>query len=324
MRAVIVDRWMEPDELTVREVPDPELRPGSLDVEVRSAGCNFYDSLIVRGRYQTKPAFPFTPGGEVAGVVRRVGDGVEGFAEGDRVLAAPMIGGFAERILLDADRTWVLPDAMSFDEGAALPITYPTSYAALVFRADLSEGETLLVHAAAGGVGLAAVQIGRALGARVIATAGGADKCQVALDAGAHEAIDYRADDFVPRVKALTDGRGADVIYDPVGGETTDESLRCIAWNGRLLIVGFASGTIPQIAANRVMLKNVSVVGVHWGAYETHQPEAVPAVFDALFLLHAEGRIAPLIYGTFPLEEVPKAIAALTSRKTHGKVIVRP
>lgn len=324
MRAIVVDRWMKPDELVVSELSEPEMMPGALEVEVRAAGCNFFDILMVQGRYQLKPPFPFVPGAEIAGVVRRVGPGTTGFAEGDRVLASPGLGGFAERALVSAKSAWKLPAEMSFEEGAALPIIYPTSYAGLVDRGRLARGETLLVHAAAGGVGVAAVQIGKALGATVIATAGGDEKCEVALREGADHAIDYRAEDFVPKVMELTGGRGADVIYDSVGGEITDKSLKCIAWNGRLVIIGFASGTIPAIQANRILLKNIEVTGLHWGAHAQKAPERVPEVFGALFDLYAQGLIRPVIFKRFSLDEVPEALAALGGRQTYGKVVIAP
>jgi NADPH2:quinone reductase len=234
------------------------------------------------------------------------------------------MGAFAERIALPAALAHRLPEAMSFEEGAGLPIVYPTSYAALVYRAALRPGETLLVHAAAGGVGLAAVQIGKVLGARVIATAGGTEKLHVAHQSGADMLIDYTEEDFVERVKELTQGRGADVIYDSVGGDVFERSMKCIAWNGRLLVIGFASGKIPSVQANRVLLKNVSVVGLHWGAYARYEPERVPETFAALFRLYDEKKIHPVVFGTYPLERVPEALAALGSRKTFGKVIVTP
>src|SRR5713101_6298475 len=280
MRAIVVDKWMEPADLRIGESPEPEPGPGTLAVEVRAAGCNFFDILMVRGQYQVKPPFPFVPGAELAGVVRAV--------------------------------------------GPAFPIVYPTSYAALVFRAGLQRGETLLVHAAAGGVGIAAVQIGKALGARVIATAGGADKLAVARRAGADVAIDYRGADWVEQVRAATDGRGADVIYDPVGGDVFDASLKCIAWNGRLLVIGFASGRIPEVKLNRVLLKNISLVGLHWGAHALHQPARIAETMAALLALHREGKVAPVIYRTYPLEELPAALAALGSRQSYGKVVVAP
>jgi NADPH2:quinone reductase len=324
MRAIVVDRWMHPSELAVRETPEPELRAGTLKIDVRAAGCNFFDTLIVQGKYQVKPPFPFVPGAELGGVVREVGEGVTGFAVGDRVLASGSTGAFAEVAVADARSVFALPDGMSFEEGAALPIIYPTSYAGLVWRADLRAGETLLVHAAAGGVGLAAVQIGRALGARVIATAGGAEKCEIALREGAEAAIDYRAGSFAERVGELTDGRGADVIYDSVGGDTTDQSLKCIAWNGRLLIIGFAGGTIPEIKANRILLKNIAVTGLHWGAHAQHEPKRIPECFEALFRLYARGQIAPRIYERYPLDALPKALEALAGRHTYGKLIIEP
>jgi NADPH2:quinone reductase len=279
---------------------------------------------MVRGEYQVKPPFPFVPGGEIAGLVRAVGDGVQGFRPGDRVLATPGVGGYAQVAVAPARGTWPLPESMSFEEGAALPIIYPTGYAGLVYRAALQPGETLLVHAAAGGVGTAAVQIGKALGARVIATAGGAEKCEIARREGADETIDYRAEDFVARVKELTGGRGADVIYDSVGGDVFDQSLKCIAWSGRLLVIGFAGGRIPTVKANRILLKNISVVGLHWGAYVTNEPERVEPTFRALFDLHAEGKIRPVIFDRYPLEALPAALEVLGSRKSYGKLIITP
>ncbi len=324
MRAISVDHYMEPAELRVSEIPEPEAGPGALQIEVRAAGCNFFDTLIVQGKYQVKPAFPFTPGGEIAGVVKALGAGVEGFAVGDRVLAGTQIGGFAETAVVPAAYAHRMPDGMSFEEGAAIPIIYPTSYAALIFRANLQAGETLLVHAAAGGVGSTAVQIGKALGARVIATVGGGDKVEIARELGADEVIDYRVDDFVARVHEITGGSGADVIYDPVGGDVFDRSLKCIAWNGRLLVVGFASGRIPEVKTNRIMLKNIAVTGIHWGAYLEKEPQRVPETFDGLFALYREGLIKPLIFNTYPLEDLPSALGELASRKTHGKLIITP
>jgi len=324
MRAVVVDRWMEPDELRVREIDPPKLWPGSVRVEVKAAGCNFFDILMCQGRYQVKPPFPFVPGAEAAGVVSEVASDVQGIAVGDRVIVSSPLGAFAEQVVASPRSVLRMPDAMSFEEGAALPIVYPTSYAALVYRASVRAGEWLLVHAAAGGVGLAAVQIGRALGARVIATAGSPEKLEVAMAEGAEAGIDYRQEDFVERVKEITGGHGADVIYDSVGGDVFDRSLKCIAWNGRLLVIGFAGGRIPEVKANRILLKNIAVVGLHWGAYAQHEPERVPETFEALFRLYEEGKIRPVIHGVHALEDLPAALAALGSRKTHGKVVVRP
>ena len=324
MRAVVVDQWMEPADLVVSEAPEPEVGPGGLKVEVRAAGCNFFDTLIVQGQYQVKPPFPFTPGAEIGGVIRAVGEGVENFAVGDRVFASSGLGGFSEMAVAPAMGTYHLPEGMSFEEGAAFPVIYPTSYAGLFFRADLQAGEDLLVHAAAGGVGIAAVQIGKALGARVIATAGAADKLEIARQNGADDLIDYREEDFVPRVMELTGGKGADVIYDSVGGDVFDRSLKCIAWSGRLLVIGFASGRIPEVKANRILLKNIAVTGLHWGAHAAKEPARVPETFDALFELYAAGKIDPVIYKTYGLDELSVALQDLASRKTYGKLIVAP
>ena len=324
MRAVVVDRWLEPKDLVVRELPDPVPRANQVVLDVAAAGCNFFDILLVQGKYQMKPAFPFTPGAEVAGVVRELGPGVSGVAKGERVFAGLALGAFAERVAVPVAALHPMPAAMSFPEAAAFPVVYPTSYAALVQRANLRKGETLLVHAAAGGVGVAAVQIGKALGARVIATAGGADKLEVARRAGADVAIDYSTGDWVEAVKQATGGRGADVIYDPVGGEIFEGSLKCIAWNGRLLVIGFASGTIPVVKTNRILLKNIAVVGLHWGAYATNEPERVPEVFAGLAKLYESGHVRPIIFATYSLDEVPKALEALGSRGSYGKVIITP
>ncbi|HKK52850.1 MAG TPA: NADPH:quinone oxidoreductase family protein, partial [Myxococcota bacterium] len=279
MRAVQVDRLLSPEELVVREIESPPLAEDEVRIQVAAAGCNFSDLLMLKGEYQVRPDLPFVPGGEVAGTVIEVGREVRDLAVGDRVLSRCALGGFAEEVAAPAATTHRMPDALSFEAGAAMPTVYPTSYAALVWRAPLRSGETLLVHAAAGGVGLAAVQIGKALGARVIAVAGGAEKCEIARQAGADLSIDAKEGDFVERVLGETGGRGADVVYDSVGGETTDRSLKCIAWNGRLLVIGFASGRIPEVRLNRVLLKNISLVGLHWSAYPEHEPERIVECF---------------------------------------------
>ncbi|MBU6282674.1 NADPH:quinone oxidoreductase family protein [bacterium] len=325
MRAVVVDRWMEPSELRASELPSPPVGPGQVRVLVHAAGCNFFDILMVQGRYQVRPPFPFVPGAELAGEVTEVGPGVTSLSVGDRVLASAGMGAFATEAVVPAAACHRMPGSMTFEEGAALPIVYPTSYAALAFRGALAPGEWLLVHAAAGGVGLAAVQIGKALGARVIATAGGEEKLGIARRAGAEFAFDYGSDGWVEKVKEATGGHGADVIYDPVGGDVTDQSLRCIAWNGRHLVIGFASGRIPEVKLNRVLLKNVSIVGLHWGAHAIHEPARIPETFARLFELHSAGRIAPEIFPRrYALDELPEALAALGSRRTWGKVIVAP
>ncbi len=324
MRAMLVERLGEPREMVLRELPDPQPGAGQVAIAVKAIGCNFFDILIAQGNYQTKPALPFSPGAEVAGVVCAVGPGVSGLAVGDRVFAMLTYGGFASRCLTPAAMTVKMPDGMSFEHGAAFGIVYQTSYFGLVYRAALQAGETLLVHAAAGGVGLAAVQIGKALGARVLATAGSPAKLAVAREHGADEAFDYSTPQWVEQVKAATAGRGADVIYDPVGGDVTDLSLKCIAFCGRLLVIGFASGTIPSVQLNRVLLKNVAIVGLHWGAYRQHDPEKIPQAMRELFCLYGEGKVTPLVSSQYPLDRAADALEEIRTRKSVGKVLLIP
>jgi NADPH2:quinone reductase len=324
MKAMVATRWAEPSELEYRDVPDPVPGPGEVLIDTRAIGCNFPDILMVQGKYQVKPPLPFSPGHEIAGVVRAVGTGVTRVRPGERVIANLEWGGYAERAVVPASRVYAIPDAMPFDEAAALFVVYQTGYCALVRRAALRPREWLLVHGAAGGVGLAAVQLGKALGARVIATAGTAAKLEVAKRSGADLLIDYRTEDWVERVKAATGGEGADVIYDPVGGDVFDGSTRCIAFEGRLLTIGFAGGRIPTLAVNRVLLKNVSVVGVHWGYYQRRGSPLVGEWMSALLELYAAGRIRPEVYRTYPLRDAARALGALAARESHGKVVLVP
>lgn len=324
MRAMVATKWGEPTDLRLMELPDPEPGPRQVAINVHASACNFFDILMVQGKYQVRPPLPFSPGGEVAGVVRAVGPGVERIAPGDRVFAMLGWGGYASVALAPADAVYRMPDSMSFEHGAAFGVVYQTSYFGLVYRAQLQPGETLLVHAAAGGVGLAAVQIGRALGARVLATAGSATKLDIARQHGAEEAYDYSNPDWVERVKAATGGRGADVIYDPLGGDIFDLSTKCVAFSGRLLVIGFASGRIPSIQANRILLKNISVVGLHWGAYRLHDPARISEAMSALFELYTQGKLQPVISSTWPLTEAPAALAEIASRRSVGKVLLHP
>jgi len=324
MKAMIATQWGEPSEMQYAEVADPTPGPGQVLIDVKAVGCNFPDILIVQGKYQMKPPLPFSPGLEVAGVVLAVGADVTRLRPGQRVFAMIELGAYAERAVADGTRVFAIPDAMSFEEAAAFALVNQTSYSALVHRAQMQPGEWLLVHAAAGGVGLAAVQIGKALGARVIATAGSAAKLEIARQSGADVLVDYRTEDWVERVKRVTDGHGADVIYDPVGGDVFDGSSKCIAFEGRLLVVGFAGGRIPSIAANRILLKNMSVVGVHWGMYQTLGSPLVDQWMSALLTMHGKGQIWPVIYKTYPLAEAAKALAAIAARESYGKVVLIP
>src|SRR5262245_36898715 len=324
MKAIVATRWSEPSDLEYRDVPEPEPGPGQVLVETRAIGCNFPDILMVQEKYQVKPPLPFSPGHEIAGVVRSVGAGVTRVRPGQRVLASLEWGGYAERAVIPAERVHPIPDSMPFEQAAAFYVGYQTSYSALVRRAALRPGEWLLVHGAAGGVGLAAVQIGKALGARVIATAGTKEKLEIARQSGADVLIDYVTEDWIERVKTTTGGEGADVIYDPVGGDVFDGSTKCIAFEGRILTIGFAGGRIPTLAINRVLLKNFSVVGFHLGHYQRRGSPLVQEWMDALLKLYGEGRIRPVIYRTYPLREAAAALAALASRKSYGKVVLVP
>jgi NADPH:quinone reductase len=309
--------------LRLEEIDRPRLPEGGAIVRVEAASLNFPDLLAIAGAYQVKSPLPFVPGMEAAGVVVEAGPASR-WRPGDRVIANGQGGAFAAEMAADDAHLFAIPPGLDAAQAASFLITYQTGWFALARRAGLRAGETLLVHGGAGGVGVAAIQLGRALGATVIATAGGADKLAVCRRAGAHHAVDYRAGDWVGEVNRLTDGRGADVIYDPVGGDVFDQSLRCLAWEGRLLVIGFASGRIPEPRLNRVLLKNVSIVGLYWGAYQLRDPAAIQAAHEALSAYVARGELAPLVWKELPLAELPEALAALESRASWGKIVVRP
>jgi NADPH2:quinone reductase len=313
------------DVLTWGEMADPEPGPGQVLVRVHAVACNFPDILLCQGRYQEKPEPPFTPGMEIAGEVVAAGVGAVARV-GDRVLGMPPMGegGYAELAVLDADATLPWPDGMSAGQAAGMFVTYQTGICALEHRAKLQAGETLLVHAAAGGVGSAAVQLGKALGARVIGTAGGADKCAVARQMGADDVVDYATEDLVTRVKELTDGRGADVIYDPIGGDVFDASRKLVAFEGRILVIGFVAGRFADAPNNHVLIKNYAIVGVHWAFYRRVAPEWIARWQGRLNDLWAEGKIAPLVGVELPLAEAPEALRRLGSRGTTGKVVLVP
>ena len=305
------------------DVERPEPGAGEVLIRVRAAALNFPDVLLIAGKYQVKPPLPLVPGMEVAGTVEQLGDGVTALQVGQRVLAQLGMGGFAEYAVAPVANVQRLPDGMSDAEAASFGIVYQTSYFGLADRGQLRAGETVLVHSAAGGVGLAAVQIARALGAgRIIGTASSDDKLAVIRDNGADTAINYRSEDFVEVVKRETQGRGADVIYDPVGGETGERSTKCIAFEGRLIIIGFTSGKFPSFAGNHILIKNYSVVGLHWGAYRQHNPAKIEQAWQALFELYEAGHLKPVIGGSYPMERVAEAMDFLTSRKAVGKIVL--
>jgi NADPH2:quinone reductase len=310
--------------LELRDVAAPEPGPGEVLVGVAAAGLNFADILVCQGRYQQRPPLPFTPGLECAGTVLRVGEGVAGVAVGGRVAASATtgMGAFAEQVVVPATCVVPVPDSMAFADAAALLVNYGTGWHALHDRARITAGEWLLVHAGAGGVGSAAIQLGRAAGARVIATAGGPDKVARCTELGAEITVDYRADDFVAVVKEVTAGHGADVVYDPVGGDVFDGSRRCIAWDGRILVIGFASGRVPEVPLNHVLVKSYDIVGVHFGGAAERDPTLLARVGRELVALHRTGAVDPHVFAEVPFADVPAALELLGARGTTGKVVV--
>ena len=321
MKAWQVQELGEPqDVLRWVDLPDPVAGPGQLRVKVDAVALNFPDILLCKGMYQEKPELPFTPGMEVCGTV------LDGPRSGERVIGGPGLphGGLAEQVLLSEEGAFAVRDDMPAGKAAGLMITYQTGYVGLHRRGQLKAGETLLVHAGAGGVGTAAIQLGKAAGARVIATAGGPDKVQVCRELGADVVIDYLADDFVAAVKEATNGDGADVIYDSVGGDTFDKSRKCIAFEGRIVVVGFAGGRIADAPTNHALVKNYSVVGLHWGLYRHKDPRVIPETHEALMQLWDERKIDPLIGAELPLSEAPAALTRLGDRGTVGKVVLLP
>lgn len=323
MRALRCHELVGPSGLRVDELPEPEAGPGEIVIDVKAAGVNFPDFLITQGKYQFKPALPFTPGGEVAGVVRAVAADVTGFAPGDSVAATMLFGAFAERVAVPAASAARLPEGVSFEVGAAVLLTYGTTIHALVDRARLREGETLLVLGAAGGVGTSAIEIAKCLGAKVIAAASSDDKLAFCRNRGADATINYSREDLKDRAKALSGG-GVDVVYDPVGGDFTEAALRSIAWEGRYLIVGFASGPIPKIPANLVLLKGCQVTGVFWGAFAQREPAKNGANVARVLDWLAAGKLRPHIDGVLPFERASEALERLARREVKGKLVLVP
>ncbi|WP_370600508.1 NADPH:quinone oxidoreductase family protein [Pseudomonas nitroreducens] len=322
MKAVLCKAFGPAETLVLEDVASPEPKKNEVLLQVHAAGVNFPDTLIIEGKYQFKPPFPFSPGGEAAGVVGAVGEKVSHVKPGDRVMALTGWGSFAEEVAVPGYNVMPIPDGMDFASAAAFGMTYGTSMHALKQRANLQPGETLLVLGASGGVGLAAVEIGKAMGAKVIAAASSDAKLEVAKAAGADVLINYSEGSLRDKLKEITGGQGVDVIYDPVGGDLFEEAFRSIAWNGRMLVVGFASGTIPSLPANLTLLKGASLVGVFWGSFAQRQPQDNAANFQQLFSWFAEGKIRPLVSQTFPLEKAADAINHLGQRKAVGKVVV--
>jgi NADPH:quinone reductase len=324
MRAVRVHELIGPSGLRVDDIPDPSAGPGQVLIDVRASGVNFPDVLLSRGLYQFKPPPPFSPGGECAGVVREVGAGVTRVAPGDRVALTQVSGTFVEKLAAPEAAVFKLPDAVSFEVGAATLLTYLTTYHALVDRAAIQPGETLLVLGAAGGVGVAACELGAALGARVIAAASTDDKLAFCREHGATEVINYAREDLKERIKALTSGNGVNVVYDPIGGSYAETALRGTAWQGRYLVIGFASGEIPKIPLNLVLLKGCQIVGVFWGSFAMRDPARNRAHAVQIFQWVAEGKLAPAIDAVLPFERAAEALERLEQRKVKGKLVLVP
>ncbi len=323
MKAIICEKWGPPASLGWSEVARRPLEPGQVRIRVRASGVNFADILMVGGTYQVKPSFPFTPGLESAGDVIEVSSGVEHLAAGDRVLAVSRFGGgYAEELVIDARAVVAIPAAMSYETAAAFPVAYGTAHFALTHRGALQPREWLVVTGAAGGVGLAAVEIGKQLGAKVIAVAGGADKCAIALHYGADATIDHQAETVHQRIREITGGNGADVVFDPVGGDIFDECLRAVNWEARVLVIGFAAGRIQEVPANRILVKNISVTGVVWGAQAARDPVLVSNLLRILLGWYADGRLKPLVAATYPLSEAAAAMTALLTRRYPGKIVL--
>ena len=324
MKAVLCKAYGLPEQLVVEEVPSPQAGKGQVVITVQACGINFPDVLIIQGKYQFKPEMPFSPGGEVAGIVKQVGDGVRHFKEGDKVIAFTGWGGFATEVVVDAARLIPMPDAMDFITASAFVMTYGTAHYALKDRAKLQAGETLLVLGAAGGVGLATVELGKVMGARVIAAASSDEKLAVCQQHGADEVINYAKEDLRERIKSLTDGNGVDVVFDPVGGPYSEAALRSMAWEGRFLVIGFAAGDIPRIPLNLTLLKGCSIVGVFWGSFTARDPRRNQAHLQELVTWFTEGKLKPHISATYSLSQAAEALNAMMQRKVAGKIVLLP
>ncbi len=320
MKAIVCQSYGPPENLVLEEIDDPVAGENEAVVEVYSASLNFPDGLQIQGKYQFQPPMPFTPGSEVGGVIKSVGPNIKGFAVGDRVMATPGIGGLAEQVVVKSDGLRKIPDSMDFKTAAGFAMIYTTSYYALKQRAQLKPGETLLVLGASGGVGLAAVELGKLMGARVIAAASSDEKLEFVNRLQPDALLNYGDGDLKEKVKELTDGKGADVIYDPVGGDLFDQSCRCINWNGRLLVVGFTSGRIPEYKANLALLKGSSMVGVFLGRFRKEEPNEYEKNFAELLQMYDEGKLQPIITESFPMTDFVDAFNVFTQRKVMGKV----
>ena len=324
MKAVLCKAYGMPDTLVVEELEPLHPGRGQVVVSVKACGVNFPDTLIIQGKYQLKPEMPFSPGSEVAGIVKEVGEGVQGYRAGDQVIAFTGFGGFAEEVVVDAVKLIPMPPGLDFTVASAFVLTYGTAHHALKDRAQLQAGETLLVLGAAGGVGLAAIEIGKQLGATVIAAASSDERLETCRQHGASEFINYATQDLRERIKQITAGKGIDVVFDPVGGDFTEPALRSMAWKGRYLVIGFAAGDIPRIPLNLTLLKGCSIVGVFWGAFAEREPRHNAENLRELLTWLAQGKLRPHISATYPLERAADALYDMMNRKVQGKVVLVP
>ena len=323
MKAIVCNEWCKPQDLKVSEIKNPTLDDNSVRVEIYASGVNFPDVLIVQGKYQYKPPFPFSPGSEVAGIISEIGKNVKSLKVGDRVMAVTGHGAFAEEICVPEDKITLVPESMDFITAASMSLTYGTSSYALFQRANIKENDVVLIHGATGGVGITAIEISRAVGAKVIATASTDEKLKIAKEYGADYCINYSQNEFKDKVKEYTDGKGANIIYDPVGGDVFNQSLRCIAWNGIILVIGFASGTIASAPTNLPLLKNCSIVGVFWGAWRERDPNGHNVNMEKILKWWKENKVKPKVSKVFNLEDTKYALQALINREVIGKAVIK-
>ena len=323
MKAIVCNEWCKPEDLKVSEIKNPTLDDNSVRVEIYASGVNFPDVLIVQGKYQYKPPFPFSPGSEVAGIISEIGKNVRNLKVGDRVMAVTGHGAFAEEICVPEHKITLVPENMDFITAASMSLTYGTSSYALFQRANIKENDVVLIHGATGGVGITAIEISKAVGAKVIATASTDEKLKIAKEYGADYCINYSQNEFKDKVKEYTNGKGANIIYDPVGGDVFNQSLRCIAWNGIILVIGFASGTIASAPTNLPLLKNCSIVGVFWGAWREREPNGHNVNMEKILKWWKENKVKPKVSKVFNLEDTKYALQALINREVIGKAVIK-
>ena len=324
MKAILCSRWCEPEDLVLGDLPEPAAGPGQAVVTVKAAALNFFDILMIQGKYQSKPPFPFSPAAEIAGVIESIGEGVSAFAPGDRVLGWCGHNGAREKIALSVEALARLPDELDFDRASGLNVIYSTALHALADRADPKPGETLAVLGAAGGTGIAAIEIGKQLGLHVITCASSDEKLAFCRQRGADQVLNYARDDLKETLKRMTSDKGVDIVFDPVGGDFAEAALRAMAWGGRFLVIGFAAGTIPKVPLNLALLKGCDIRGVFWGGFRQQNPVHARANLDKLLRWAVEGRISAHVHATYPLESIAQAMAVLSSRKAMGKVVLHP